>query len=223
MEDLPDDKPKDQFSIKKIHLNAEESLGSKLLSKTYDLTFIFQDNNNFKIIAEGEDIKYICNLDMKKYINNNDKKFVSQVNNFDLLLKTFKIAFEKKKATLYQERDYIRLTLFYSILFEELKVSFCLFEENLDKQAIEDYFKTSDNLLGEQSYDYKAEIVKYSKDFEDYGDYKRLEVIIENKGNCSWESEISSLDCIPEFSTLLCKNYYFEEEVLPGDQVTIYL
>ena len=98
-----------------------------------------------------------------------------------------------------------------------------MFEENLDKQAIEDYFKTSDTLLGEQSYDYKAEIVKYSKDFEDYGDYKRLEVIIENKGNCSWESDISSLDCIPEFSTLLCKNYYFEEEVLPGDQVTIYL
>ena len=223
MEDLPDDKPKDELSINKIHLNSEERLGSKLLSKTYDLTFIFQDNNNFKIIAEGEDTKYICNLDMNIYINNNDKKFVSQVNNFDLLLKTFKNAFEKKKATLYQERDYIKLTLFYSFLFEELSISFNLFEQNLDKKAIEDYFKNSDTLLGEQSYDYKAEIVKYSKEFEDYGDCKRLEVTVENKGNCTWEKDISSLDCIPEFSTFLCKNYYFEEEVYPGDQITIYL
>ena len=223
MEDLPDNKPKDKYSIKKIHLNAKESLESKLLSKTYDLTFIFQDNNNFKIIAEGEDTKYICSLDMNKYINNNEKKFVSQANNFDLLFKTFKNAFEKKKAILYQEKDYIKLILFYSFLFDELKISFCLFEENLDKQSIEDYFKNSDTLLGEQSYDYKAEIIKYSKEFEDYGDCKRLEVIVENKGTCTWEKDISSLDCIPEFSTLLCKNYYFEEEICPGEQVTIYL
>ena len=44
---------------------------------------------------------------------------------------------------------------------------------------------------------------------------------VENKGNCTWERRRTSFQCVPEFSTLLCNEYYLEEDVIPGDQVEI--
>ena len=71
--------------------------------------------------------------------------------------------------------------------------------------------------------DYRAEIVRYNKNFEDYGDRNIVRVTVKNTGTCLWEREVASLRCVLEFSTLINKEYYFEEDVIAGDEIEIAL
>ncbi len=39
----------------------------------------------------------------------------------------------------------------------------------------------------------------------------------------AWKRGISSLQCISEFSSLLCKEYFFEDDIVSGEEVEITL
>ena len=95
----------------------------------------------------------------------------------------------------------------------------------MEKELIGEFYKDSEKILEtKNNTDYRAEIVKYDKQFIDYGDRDIIKVTIENKGTCTWPRFDSSLVCVPEFSTLLCEEYVFDdEEVLPGEQVDVQL
>ena len=53
--------------------------------------------------------------------------------------------------------------------------------------------------------------------------YIRTGDVFENKGNCSWPKGKTSFTCLPEFSSLLCQECILEDDVMPGEQIEIYL
>ena len=76
-------------------------------------------------------------------------------------------------VTLYKEFEILRITFYYTDIYEEKKIFFELHKqlsEEEEKQLIGKYYEDSEALLEtKNNTDYRAEIIKYSKEFEDYG------------------------------------------------------
>lgn len=130
-------------------------------------------------------------------------------------------------VTLYKEFEILRITFYYTDIYEEKKIFFELHKqlsEEEEKELIGKYYEDSEALLEtKNNTDYRAEIIKYSKEFEDYGDRNIIRAFIKNTGTTSWDKKISSLQCVPEFSSLICKEYFFDEDVIPGEEIEIAL
>ena len=222
MEDLPSN----EFEAK-IYLNDKDSLDSKVLKKSYCVKFINEDKNNFKIKACDDDETFFYHFQMSHWANRKEKDFIYQINNFELLLETVKVAVEKKRVTLTKDYDNLKLTLHYTIIFKENKLSFDLHLQQSneeEKELIGKYYEDSDALLEtKDNVDYRAEIVEYNKNFEDYGDRNIIRLTVRNTGTCAWEKGIASLQCVPEFSSLLCEEYFFEDDIIAGDEAKIEL
>ena len=222
MEDLPENSYET-----KMYLHENESLDSKLLNKSYVVTFICEDDNNFKIIANDDDVNYIFHFRLCHYVNMKEKDFIYKINNFKLLLETVEIGINKNRVTLCNIGGNLKITFYYTNIYEEKKISFELHEQLSDeeeKKLIGLYYAESEEINEtKNNIDYRAEIVKYNKNFEDYGDRNIIRATIRNTGTTTWEREVASLQCVPEFSSLLCKEYFFEHEVIPGEDVEIAL
>ena len=210
-----------------MYLHENESLDSKLLKKFYVVTFICEDDNNFKIKANDDDDNYLFHFRLCDYVNMKEKDFIYKINNFKLLLETVEKAVNENSVTLCNIGGNLKITFYYTIIYEKKKISFELHEQLSDKEEIELIvkFELESEEIDEtkNNIDYRAEIVNYNKDFEDYGDRNIIRATIRNTGTTSWEKEIASLRCVPEFSSLLCKEYIFEDEVIPGEDVEIAL
>ena len=221
MEDLPENSYET-----KMFLHENEKLDSKLLKKSYVVTFICEDDNNFKIKASDDDVNYLFHFRYTDYVNMKEKDFIYKVNNFKLLLETVEIAINKNRVTLCNIGEGLKLTFYYTNIYEEKEISFELHEQLTDeeeKKLIGIFYAESEAIYETNDIDYRAEIVNYNKYFEDYGDRKIIRATIKNIGTTTWKKGIASLQCVPEFSSLLCKEYFFEEDVIPGDEVEITL
>lgn len=212
---------------KEVRLNVNQHLGSRQLKKSYKLTFIFENSKSFKINGLSDDEeKFTLNLKLSDYLNMKEKDFTEKVRTFKSLFEAFKTALDKKKFVLWREYDNLKITLYYTIIFEEKNISFELHPDitkDIEKQIIEEFYKESPKIEEEKNNDFKAEIVSFENQFIDYGDRDIIRAVIENVGNCSWPKDDTFLRCVPEFSTLLCEDYYFEDEVQPGEQIEIEL
>ena len=210
----------------KIYLSYEDNLNSKLSNELYNLKFIFKDERNFEIEAKEEKYEetYFLNLSIADYINKEEKEFIKKINNFGLLYNSIKKAIDKKRVTLTKNNGILKLTLFYTIIFDDFTISFpipkVIIEETPgDSEEIEE-----PELVTKSNIDFKAEIVKYDKQFIDYWYKDIIKVTIKNVGTCTWPRGETSFVCVPDFSTLLCEEYIIlDDDVIPGDEVTIKL
>lgn len=219
-----------QVFEKVVYLSMNEELKAKMLNKSYKVKFIYEDDNNFKIQATSDDNydNYLYHFKMSDYVNMEGKDFTEKVKNFKLLLETIKTGFTKKKIVLWREYENLKITIYYMIIYEVKKISFELHPQlthEQEKELIGKFYEDSEKILEtKNNNDYRAEIVKFDKQFIDYGDRDIIKVTIENKGTCSWPRFESSLKCVPEFSTLLCEDYVFDnDDVQPGEQVDVEL
>ena len=217
MEDLPNN----CFEVK-IPLHETECLHSKKLVKICSLKFTKEDDNIFKIDAVVDDKEFLASFTMFDLLNMKEKNFTHKIHNFKLLLKAIKKGVKKKKVTVSQFNTSLKFTLFYTIVYDKEKISFELnpkrSEEN--KKEVE---KEKENLNEIKNENYKAELIEYSRDMEDLGDRNIVKAIFENKGNCTWPKGKTSFTCLPEFSSLLCQECILEDDVMPGEQIEIYL
>jgi len=212
---------------KTVKLNINQYLGSRLLNKSFKVTFTYENLNTFKINAlSDEEEKYILDLKLSDYLNMKEKDFTEKVKTFKNLFEIFKTAFDKKRMVFWREYDNLKVTLYYTIIFEEKSISFELHPDitkDQEKQIIEEFYKESPRIEEEKNNDFKAEIISFENQFIDYGDRDIIKATIENTGNCSWPKDDTFLRCVPEFSNLLCEDYYFFEEVQPGERVDVEL
>ena len=235
----------EEEDIEKNHIDAvlnmreTEELDSNELSDMYMLTFRNQDDNNFKMSAENPENQYIYECKLSDYVNLKEKDFTSQVNTFKLLLQTIEKAIDKNKLVLSKLNDDLKLTFYYTNIYDEKKISFELKKELSEEEKAEEEEKErqkreslilqpkdSEQIAEEEEknkVDYNAEVIEYSKTFEDFGDRNIIKVLIENKGSHYWPKEKTSFRCAQEFSSLICKEYFLEESVQPGEQIELAL
>ena len=214
MENLPNN----YYEIE-IPLNESESYNSKKLEKQCLLKFSKEDDNNFEIDAVVENKEFFLNLTMSDLLNMKEKNFTHKIHNFKLLLKAIKKGIKKKKVTVSQLNESLKLTLFYTIVYDKEKISFELNPKPSEENKTELIQKEEEK----ESEDYKVELIDYSKDMEDYIDRNIVKAVVENKGRCSWPKGKSSFTCLPEFSSLICQECILEDDVMPGEQIEIYL
>ena len=241
MEDL-DDIPKTHIdSI--LNLHDSENLDSNDLSQPFMLTFRNEEDNNFKMVAENGEYQYLCQFKISDYVNLKEKDFTSQINNFSLLLTTIEKALDKNKVILSEINDNLKLTFYYTNIYDEKKISFelnkQLSEEEQEKEKEKEKEKENEKSENENEklekkeseiieddknkVEFKAEILEYNKKFEDFGDRNIIKVLIENKGSHFWPKEKTSFRCAQEFSNLICKEYFLEDDVMPGEQIELAL
>ena len=143
------------------------------------------------------------------------------------MIETIKEAFEKKRLTLFKFYDSFMMTIFYTIIFKEEKISFELHQQSKDeeyeKKLIGKFYSESEPIEELQNIDYRAELVEYNTNFEDCGDRSIIKIKVKNIGNCTWDRHDTSFRCVPEFSTLLCNEYFLTEDIIPGDEHEIEL
>ena len=208
-----------------INLSRFPKLDSAKLETNFLLS-CFIDDNMFKITAQNEDYEdeYLIQFTMPDWAKRKEKEFTKRIKNFKLLVEAIREAFEKKRLTLYNDGFSLLLTLYYTIIFKEEQISFELHKKMEDpeeeKRLIGQFFSTSEPIDEEKSWDYRAELIDYSKNFEDYGSRRSIiRVKIKNAGTTTWYRKMTSFKCVKEFSSLLCNEYILEEDVIPGDDI----
>ena len=216
-------------SILTLHENNE--LDSNELEEQYMITFTNEDDINFKILADNGENQFIIKLKMTEYINMKEKDFISRINNFNLLLETIQKALDKNKVILSKINDSLNLTFHYINIYDEKQISFELThqksedeinEKNKEKEESENNHKEPEEIVeNKNEVEYKAEIIEYNKKFEEYGDRNIIRVLIENKGSHPWPKEKTSFRCSQEYSSLICKEYFLEDSVSPGEQIEL--
>jgi hypothetical protein len=228
---MEDEIPKDHIDSF-MNLHDSDSLNSNDLSEPYMMTYTNENDNAFRIRADDGENQFISEFKMSDYVNMKEKDFITKVNNFKLLLETIEKAQDKNRVILSKENDFLKLTFYYTVIYDEKKISFELRkksneeEEQKENEKAEEEKKDKESEAVEEKkdlIDFKAEVVEYNKKFEEYGDRNIIRVLIENKGGHSWPKEKTSFRCAQEFSSLICKEYFLEDEVLPGEQIELAL
>ena len=217
--------PEDLFETS-INLNASEDFNSRKLDKSVSLSCFVEDQIfNIKVV-DDTDI-HILQFKFPDWVQRREKEFTEKINNFKLLIETIKEAFEKKRLTLFKFYDSFMMTIFYTIIFKEEKISFELHQQSKDeeyeKKLIGKFYSESEPIDGRPDIDYRAELVEYNTNFEDCGDRSIIKIKVKNIGNCTWDRHDTSFRCVPEFSTLLCNEYFLTEDIIPGDEHEIEL
>ena len=209
MEDFPEN-----FFETNLYLHKGEELESGKTQKSFTVSLSNEDENNFIIKVTDKEEEYILHLKYSDYINSVERSFTRNFNSFKLLFDKLKSSFENNKVVLVKTSNYSVKLIFY---FKKKSLPFEIFPKDYEtSQPIEEHLKINDR-------EYKAELIKYEKNLEDYGDRYFVKCLIENVGTTTWDKEITSLICLPEYSSLICNEYFFEEEVIPNDRVEIEL
>ena len=204
----------------KIPLHESECLHSKKLEKICSLKFTKEDDNIFKIDAVVDDKEFIASFTIFDLLNMKQKNFIHKIHNFKLLLKAIKKGVKKNKVTVSQLNTSLKLTLFYTIVYDKEKISFELNPKPSEEDKKEEEKEKVNEIKNEN---YKAELIEYSRDMEDLGDRNIVKAIFENKGSFTWPKGKTSFTCLPEFSSLFCQECILEDDVMPGEQIEINL
>ena len=159
---------------------------------------------------------------MSDYVNMKEKDFIIKINTFKALLETIEKGLDKNKVILSKINDSLKLTFYYTIIYDERKISFDLYKQLSEEEKQSESTSKETEIISDGP-KYKAEIIEYNKKFEEYGDRNIIRVLIENKGSNPWPKEKTSFKCSEEFSSLLCKEYFLEENVMPGEQIELAL
>ena len=210
-----------------IHLNSNEKLDSKKLQKNYLLSCFIEDNI-FNITAKDDNEVFLVQFRMPDWAQREEKEFTKRINTFPLLKNTIKEAFEIGKLVLYRLDSFsLMMTLYYINIFKEEKISFELHKQLEDKEEekklIGQFFAESKPIDELYNLDYKAELIGYNTNFEDYGDRNIIRMRVKNTGRCTWDRKITSFKCVPEFSSLLCNECFLEEDVYPDNETEVEL
>lgn len=208
MEDFPEN-----YFEARLKLSKGEELESGLCEKLFTVSLKNEDKNNFILKATDGEEEYILHLKYSDYINLVEREFSKICNNFQLLFNKLKSSFESKKVVICKTIIYSLKMIFY---FKRKTLSFELFPKDYTPSEVIEHLQASDR-------QYKADLIKYDKKFEDYGDRFIIKCVIENVGTTTWDKKITSLVCLPEYSSLICNEFFFEEEVIPNEQVCIEL
>jgi len=215
------------FFEQTIYLNSCEELNSNKLKKSYFFSCTIEDNM-FKITAMDDEDTFFLQFRLVDWIKRKEKDFVKLVNNYESILQNIKKAIEKERFVLYKLDAFaLKMILYYTILFDEESISFELHKKSEDeeeeKELISKFYSESEPIIQENTRDYRAEKIDYSTNFEDEGDRSTIKLRLKNTGTCTWERGRASLQCVPEFSTLLCDEYFFDDDVQPDEEVDVYL
>ena len=215
------------FFEQTIYLNSNEELNSNKLKKSYLFSCTIEDNM-FKITAMDDEDTFFLQFRLVDWIKRKEKDFVKLVNNYESILQNIKKAIEKERFVLYKLDAFaLKMILYYTILFDEESISFELHKKSEDeeeeKELISKFYSESEPIIQENTRDYRAEKIEYSTNFEDEGDRSTIKLRLKNTGTCTWERGRASLQCVPEFSTLLCDEYFFDDDVQPDEEVDVYL
>ena len=210
-----------------IYLNKNKKLDSAKTDKSFLLSCVIEDDM-FKIKANDDYDEFLNQFQMKHWIKRTEREFTKRINNFKLLAQTIKEAYEKKRLVLNKIDDYsLMLTIYYTIIFKEEHISFELYRKDEDeeeqKRKIGKFFSESEDIRGLTDKDYKAELLEYSKKFEDYGDTSYIKIRIKNMGTTTWNRKITSFKCVPEYSTLICNDFILNEDVYADNECEIEL
>ena len=208
MEDFPEN-----YFESRLKLSKGEELESGLCEKLFTVSLKNEDKNNFILKATDGEEEYILHLKYSDYINLVERDFSKICNNFQLLFSKLKSSIENKKVVICKTSNYSLKMIFY---FKRKSLSFELFPKDYTPSEVIEHLQASD-------IQYKASLITYDKKFEDYGDRFYIKCIIENVGTTTWDKNITSLVCLPEYSSLICNEFFFEEEVIPNEQVCIEL
>ena len=217
--------PKDYYETL-LNLNASGEITSKKLDKSIILScYIENEMFNIKVIDEKDN--HIIQFKLPDWAKRKEKEFTTKINNFKLLIETIKEAVKKNRLIVYKFYDSFMLSIFYTIIFKEEIISFELHEqsqdEEIEREMIGKFFSESEPIDEFNDIDYKAELLDYSTNFEDYGDRSIIKLRVKNIGNTTWDRHVTTFRCVPEFSTLLCNEYSLTEDVIPGDEHEIEL
>lgn len=206
-----------------LNLRDSDKLDSKELEEQFMITFRNENDNNFKIIADNCEFQFVTQFKITDYVNMKEKDFTSKINNFNLLLETIEKALDKNKVILSRKSDsLLKMTFYYAMIYDEKTISFELPKQKSEEEAKKEE-KNKNKEKEEPEVDFKAEIIEYNKKFEDFGDRNIIRVLIENKGSYTWPKEKTSFRCADEFSSLICKEYFLDDEVSPGEQMELAL
>ena len=208
MEDFPEN-----YFESRLKLSKGEELESGLCEKLFTVSLKNEDKNNFILKATDGEEEYILHLKYSDYINLVEREFSKICNNFQLLFNKLKSSFENKKVVICKTINYSLKMIFY---FKRKALSFELFPKDYTPSEVIEHLQVNDR-------EYKVDLIKYDKKFEDYGDRFIIKCVIENVGTTTWDKKITSLVCLPEYSSLICNEFFFEEEVIPNEQVCIEL
>ena len=201
MEDFPEN-----YFESRLKLSKGEELESGLCEKLFTVSLKNEDKNNFIIKATDGEEEYILHLKYSDYISLVERDFSKICNNFQLLFNKLKSSIENKKVVICKTINYSLKMIFY---FKRKSLSFELFPKDYTPSEVIEHLQASDR-------QYKASLITYDKKFEDYGDRYIIKCVIENVGTTTWDKEITSLVCLPEYSSLICSDFFFEEEVIPN-------
>ena len=210
-----------------VFLNSNERVNSSKLNKSYLFSCVIEDNM-FKITARDDDEVFLLQFRLVDWIQRKEKDFIKLVNNYEIILNTIKEAIEKERLVLYKMDAYaLKVIIYYTIIFKEGSISFELHKKSEDeeeeKELISRFYSESEPIIQENTRDYRAEQIDYSTIFEDEGDRSILKLRIKNTGICTWERGRASLQCVPEFSSLLCYEYFFDDDVQPDEETEVRL
>jgi hypothetical protein len=180
----------------------------------------------FKITASDDEETFLLQFRLVDWITRKEKDFVKLVNNYELILDAIKEGFEKGRIVLYKIDLYaLKLIMYYTIIFKEGTISFELHKKSEDeeeeKRLISQFYSESEPIIQENDPEYRAELIDYSREFEDAGNRSILRIRIKNTGVCTWERGRASLQCVPEFSPLLCYEYFFDDDVISGEEIEV--
>lgn len=89
-----------------------------------------------------EEDNHIIQFTLPNWANRKEKDFTTKINNFKLLIEAMKEAVEKKRLIVYRFFDSFMLTIFYTIIFKEEKISFELHKQLEDKELEKAFNRT---------------------------------------------------------------------------------
>ena len=222
---MEDEPQQENFFEDTIFLNRNENLDSDKMEKSYLLSCTIE-NNMFKITACDDEETFLLQFKLVDWMTRKEKDFIKLVNNYELIMKTMKEGFENGRIVLYKIDSFaLKLIIYYTIIFKEESISFELHKKSEDeeeeKRLISQFYSESEPIIQENNTEYRAEKIDYTKEFEDEGDRSIIRLRLKNTGVCTWERGRASLQCVPGYSTLLCKEYFFDDDIISGEEIEV--
>lgn len=222
---MEDEPQQENFFEDTIFLNRNEKLDSDKMEKSYLLSCTIE-NNMFKITACDDEETFLLQFKLVDWMTRKEKDFIKLVNNYELIMKTMKEGFENGRIVLYKIDSFaLKLIIYYTIIFKEESISFELHKKSEDeeeeKRLISQFYSESEPIIQENNTEYRAEKIDYTTEFEDEGDRNIIRLRLKNTGVCTWERGRASLQCVPGYSTLLCKEYYFDDDIISGEEIEV--
>ena len=222
---MEDEPQQENFFEDTIFLNRNENLDSDKMEKSYLLSCTIE-NNMFKITACDDEETFLLQFKLVDWMTRKEKDFIKLVNNYELIMKTMKEGFENGRIVLYKIDSFaLKLIIYYTIIFKEESISFELHKKSEDeeeeKRLISQFYSESEPIIQENNTEYRAEKIDYTTEFEDEGDRSIIRLRLKNTGVCTWERGRASLQCVPGYSTLLCKEYFFDDDIISGEEIEV--